>query len=155
VSGSNTPAASPIESGPTPKTGVPNVSSRRIGWQITNLVDRRSLMRFIRYLTATSTLLLTALLTLVLLFYSLSLALGAEEPNRAVECECIAAAVHFPATWCVDRITDGSRASRGFKTAARKRLRLAAGVRVTSKRQEFTIIRSESRFGLLGWPQTM
>jgi hypothetical protein len=40
-------------------------------------------MRFIRYLTATSTVFLTALLTLVLLFYSLSVALGAEECNRA------------------------------------------------------------------------
>jgi hypothetical protein len=50
-------------------------------------------MRLIRYLTATSTVFLTALLTLVLLFYSLSVALGAEECNRTVERESIAEAV--------------------------------------------------------------
>lgn len=80
---------------------------------ITNLVDRLSPIRFIRYLTATPTLLLTALLTLVLLFYSLSLALGAERSKRTVGRECIAKGVHHPATWCADALTDGSsRASR-------------------------------------------
>ena len=70
-------------------------------------------MRFIRYLTATSTLLLTALLTLVLLFCSLSVALGAEECNRAVQRESIAEAVHYPARWCIDGLTcGGSRAVR-------------------------------------------
>lgn len=64
-------------------------------------------MRFIRYLTATSTLVLTAFLTLVLLLYSVSVALGAEESNRAVERECIADAVHYPATWCIHGLTCG------------------------------------------------
>jgi hypothetical protein len=70
-------------------------------------------MRFIRYLTATSTLVLTAFLTLVLAFYSLSVALGAEECNRAAERESIAGAVHYPATWCIHGLTYGdSRAVR-------------------------------------------
>ncbi|HWX26632.1 MAG TPA: hypothetical protein VNZ53_04230 [Steroidobacteraceae bacterium] len=70
-------------------------------------------MRFIRYLTATSTLVLTAFLTLVLALYSLSVALGAEKSHRAVERECIAEAVHYPATWCIHGLTyGGSRAVR-------------------------------------------
>ena len=47
-------------------------------------------MRFIRYLTATSTLVLTAFLTLVLAFYSLSVALGADESQQAIVRERIA-----------------------------------------------------------------
>jgi len=82
VSGSDTLVVSPIASGPTPKTGVRNVSSRRIRWHITTLVVRRSLMRFIRYLTA--------FLTLVLAFYSLSVALGADESQQALVRERIA-----------------------------------------------------------------
>jgi hypothetical protein len=39
------------------------------------------------------------LLRLVLLFYSLSVALGAEESDRAIAREGIAEAVHSPATW--------------------------------------------------------
>jgi hypothetical protein len=73
----------PIASEPTPKTGVPNVNTRRIGWHIT-IIDRHSLMRFIRCLTATSTLVLTAFLTLVLVFYSLSVALGADQSGQAL-----------------------------------------------------------------------
>jgi hypothetical protein len=70
-------------------------------------------MRFIRYLTAASTVFLTALVTLVLLFYSLSVALGVEECNRAAERESIAGAVHYPATWCIHGLTYGdSRAVR-------------------------------------------
>jgi hypothetical protein len=68
-----------------PESGVRKVSRHRIRWHTTNFVDRRSLLQFIRHLTAISTLLLTALLTLVLLFYSLSVALGAEGSNRVVE----------------------------------------------------------------------
>ena len=82
--GSDTPAVSPIATGPTLQTGVRNVSSRRIRWRITTRVDRPSLMRFIRYLTATSTLVLTAFLTLVLAYYSLSVALGADEFQQAI-----------------------------------------------------------------------
>jgi hypothetical protein len=74
----------PIASGPTPKTGAPNVSSRRIGWHITNLGARRSLMRFIRYLTAASTLFLTAFLTRVLVLNSLSVAVGADESQQTL-----------------------------------------------------------------------
>jgi hypothetical protein len=70
-------------------------------------------MRFIRYLTATSTVFLTALLTLVLLFYSLSVALGAEECDRAVERESVSEAVHYPGTSCIHGLTyGGSRAVR-------------------------------------------
>ncbi len=47
-------------------------------------------MRFIRYLTATSTLVLTAFLTLVLAFYSLSVALAADEFQQAIVRERIA-----------------------------------------------------------------
>jgi hypothetical protein len=49
-------------------------------------------MRFIRYLTATSTLVVMAFLTLVLAFYSLSVAIGAEQSNRVGERDCIAEA---------------------------------------------------------------
>jgi hypothetical protein len=101
-----------LRQGGHPKTGVPNVSSRRISRHFPNLVDRVSLMRFIRYLTATSTLLLTALLTLVLLFYSVSVALGVEGYNGAVERECLTEAVRYPATRCVGGLTDGGFRSR-------------------------------------------
>jgi len=47
-------------------------------------------MRFIRYLTATFTLVLTAFLTLVLAFYSLSVAPGADEYQQAIVRERIA-----------------------------------------------------------------
>ena len=81
---------SPIASRPTPQSGVRNVSSRRIRWRITTRVDRPSLMRFFRCLTATFTLVVTVFLTLVLLFCSLSVALGPDASQQAIVRERIA-----------------------------------------------------------------
>jgi len=96
-------------------------------------------MRFIRRVTATFTLVVTVFLTLALLFYSLSVARGADAAQQAIVRERTAHARRsiLQTDASMELPTAAAVRSADLRTLARHKISIC---------QEFTVIRDESRF---------